>query len=72
MAHDFSKRETQKLFVVEVRKRMEAPFFMSRDQAEMLVAALMTEPPAPPPQRSEGALTGDATPSRPHHPGEQS
>ena len=42
---DFSKPETKSLFESEVRKRMEEPFFMSRDQAEMLVAVLMTDPP---------------------------
>lgn len=42
---DFSKPETKALYESEVRKRMEAPFFMSRSQAEMLVAVLMTEPP---------------------------
>ena len=42
MAYDFSKPETQKLLDAEVRKRMEPPFSMSREQAEMLVAALMS------------------------------
>lgn len=41
---DFSKPETKALYVSEVRKRMEAPFFMSLEQAQMLVAALMAEP----------------------------
>jgi hypothetical protein len=45
MTHDFSKPETKELFEAEVRKRMDEPFLMSRVQAEMLVAALMTEPP---------------------------
>lgn len=44
---DFSKPETKELFECEVRKRMEAPSFMSRAQAEMLVAALMWNEPAP-------------------------
>lgn len=39
---DFSKPETRALYEAEVRKRMEAPFYMSRKQAEMLVAVLMT------------------------------
>ena len=42
---DFSKPETKALYEAEVRKRMEAPFFMDRAQAEMLVAFLMTDPP---------------------------
>jgi hypothetical protein len=43
MAYDFSNPETQKLFAAEVKKRMDL-FGMSREQAEMLVAVLMTEP----------------------------
>jgi hypothetical protein len=42
--YDFSNPETKALFESEVRKRMEAPFLMSRTQAEMLVAVLLTEP----------------------------
>jgi hypothetical protein len=41
---DFSKPETQALYEAEVRKRVDL-FGMSRQQAEMLVAVLMTEPP---------------------------
>ena len=48
---DFSKRETRELYNAEVRKRMEAPFFMSLEQAQMLVAVLMTEP------QSNGAVS---------------
>jgi hypothetical protein len=44
MTYDFSKPETQALYEAEVRKRVEL-FGMSRQQAEMLVAVLMTEPP---------------------------
>jgi hypothetical protein len=42
--YDFSKPETQALYAAEVRKRMDL-FGMTLDQASMLVAALMTEPP---------------------------
>lgn len=42
MSFDFSKQETKDLFESEVNKRMEAPFFMDRIQAEILVAVLMT------------------------------
>jgi hypothetical protein len=45
VAYDFSKHETQKLFEAEVKKRMER-YGMSREQAEMLVAVLMRDPPA--------------------------
>lgn len=45
MAYDFSKPETQKLFEAEVKKRMDR-FGMSREQAEIFVAVLMTHPPA--------------------------
>jgi len=38
---DFSKPETRELYEHEVRKRIDE-FGMSREQAEMLVAALMT------------------------------
>jgi len=48
MAYDFSEPETQKLFEAEVKKRMEL-FGMSREQAETLVAVLMTAPPSKPP-----------------------
>jgi hypothetical protein len=41
---DFSIPEVRALYVSEVHKRMEAPLFMSLEQAQMLVAALMTEP----------------------------
>ena len=41
---DFSKPETQEVFRREVKKRMD-DFGMSREQAEMLVAVLMTGPP---------------------------
>lgn len=40
---DFSDPDTQQIFEREVRKRMEPPFLMSRSQAEMLVAVLMSE-----------------------------
>jgi hypothetical protein len=43
MTYDFSKPETKALFAEEVRKRMDAPFYMSREQAELLVAALMMQ-----------------------------
>lgn len=39
---DFSKPETKALYEIEVGKRMKAPFLMERQQAEMLVAVLMT------------------------------
>lgn len=45
MGYDFSKPETKALFESEVQKRMDPPFLMSREQAEMLVAVLMTDPP---------------------------
>ena len=41
---DFSKPETQEVFRREVKNRMD-DFGMSREQAEMLVAVLMTGPP---------------------------
>lgn len=41
MVVDFYSREGRELFQREVRKRMEAPFFMERNPAEMLVAALL-------------------------------
>lgn len=44
MKFDFSKPETKALYEAEVRKRIEPPFCMERNQAEMLVAALMWEP----------------------------
>jgi hypothetical protein len=47
MPVDFSNPETKALYVAEVSKRMDAPFYMSREQAEMLVAVLMTGPPSP-------------------------
>lgn len=43
---DFSNRETQEIFRREVKKRMD-DFGMSREQAEMLVAVLMSAPPKP-------------------------
>ena len=43
-AVDFSKPETKALYETEVRIRMEPPFYMSRDQAEILVALLMWKP----------------------------
>jgi hypothetical protein len=46
-AYDFSKPETQALFEAEVKKRVEL-FGMTRQQAEMVVAALMTDPPPKP------------------------
>jgi hypothetical protein len=48
MAFDFSKPETQEIFRLEVKKRMDPPFSMSRMQAEMLVAVLMWSPPKSP------------------------
>jgi hypothetical protein len=45
--NDFSKPETKALFEAEVRKRMEEPFFMTRAQSEMLVAALLSGPVPP-------------------------
>lgn len=44
MAWDFSKPETREVYRREVKKRMD-DFGMSREQAEMLVAVLMTDPP---------------------------
>ena len=41
---DFSKPETKAIYESEVRRRMDEPFCMSREQAEMLVAVLMTKP----------------------------
>ena len=41
---DFSQPETRALYRREVQKRIDE-FGMSREQAEMLVAALMTDPP---------------------------
>lgn len=38
---DFSDPKVQELYKQEVRKRMEAPFFMSLEQAQNLVAVLM-------------------------------
>lgn len=43
MAVDFSKPETKAIFAREVQKRID-DFGMSRQQAEMLVAVLMTDP----------------------------
>jgi hypothetical protein len=40
---DFSTPEGKALFEREVRKRTEPPFNMGREQAEMLVAVLLTE-----------------------------
>lgn len=45
MDFDFSKPETRELYEAEVRRRMQPPFFMSRLQAEMIVAVMMTDPP---------------------------
>lgn len=45
MGVDFSKPETKALYENEVRKRTESPFFMSREQAQMLVAVLMSDSP---------------------------
>lgn len=44
MQWDFSKPETQEVYRREVKKRMD-DFGMSRVQAEMLVAVLMSDPP---------------------------
>jgi hypothetical protein len=44
---DFSKKENRELFEEEVKKRTEAPFYMSRDQAELLVTVLLADQ-APP------------------------
>jgi hypothetical protein len=46
MMVDFSTPEGKALFESEVRKRMEAPFYMGREQAEMMVAVLLWHPPA--------------------------
>ena len=46
MAFDFSKPETRELYQREVQKRIDE-FGMGREQAEMLVAVLMTEPEPP-------------------------
>lgn len=40
---DFSDPGMKQIFEREVRKRTEPPFSMSRSQAEMLVAVLMSE-----------------------------
>ncbi len=44
MGVDFSKPEVKALYENEVRKRTESPFSMPREQAEMLVAVLMSDP----------------------------
>jgi hypothetical protein len=46
MMVDFSTPEGKALFESEVRKRMEAPFYMGREQAEMMVAVLLWHPSA--------------------------
>jgi hypothetical protein len=43
MAIDFSTQEGKALFEREVRMRMEPPFYMGREKAEMLVAVLLRE-----------------------------
>jgi len=40
---DFSLPENKKLFEREVQVRMGPPFYLPREQAEMLVAALLTD-----------------------------
>jgi hypothetical protein len=53
MGSDFSNRETRALFEKTVRERQEL-LGCSREQAEMLVAALMWQPaPAPEPPGGE-------------------
>jgi len=39
---DFSKPEIKALYQAEVRKRMGPPFYMSLEEAQMLVAILMS------------------------------
>jgi len=40
---EFSDPDVRKAYEAEVIRRMDAPFFMSREQAEMLVALLMMD-----------------------------
>jgi hypothetical protein len=62
--YDFSKPETHLLYEAEVRKRVDR-FGMTRQQAEMLVAVLMTEPPkvygtlTRPPPGQDGTLMAE-------------
>lgn len=53
---DFSKPETKAIYDAEIRNRMDAPFNMSLEQAQMLVTVLMTEPPKETDDHAESPL----------------